>query len=216
MLPVTWSPALGLKSLGDIDRRLTEPWDVSFELRNGNTGATVQSCAEYLAFRGQRVGVEPESDGPSLMRISVDCLAIDGLRNAKPARLSSIGMFHLTMDVLRLLPPELGPVVSDDDEARVSLASRAGLSWKAESPNATVHAGENDEIIITEPHYITRLSEMARADFSGGGRQQVMIRSLTEGINSSWTSARLFLLDQEGTDVVITVRKRYEGPGFQR
>ena len=72
MLPVTWSPALGLKSLGDIDRRLTEPWDVSFELRIGNTGATVQSCAESLAFRGQRVGVEPESDGPSLMRISED------------------------------------------------------------------------------------------------------------------------------------------------
>jgi hypothetical protein len=135
-IPVSWSPKLHLASLKDIDAALRGPfYDEPFRARPaGKAGAwvTVRNCQDYLdvAAYGDfeldpEIGVIGER---AIQAEGLRCFALQLLKNARPPHKTFLADFHFTGDVGNLLPPDLGMVVSPDEEEEVRAADKRGIS----------------------------------------------------------------------------------------
>lgn len=200
--PVTWNKSLGLASLTAIDERLSAPWEDKIPVRHNGKRTTVASCKALLDIRKDRVEPANAQAEAVLEARGIECLAINALRSARAAAPADLQLTAKTV------PPELGPVVSGDDEKAVAAA--AGKSWLDFDPSIKAEQSADGALIVRSEGYITEVTELARGDFSGSGRQEILVRTASAATEGTLRSARLLLLGREtNQQPVLKVVKRY-------
>jgi hypothetical protein len=210
---IWWSPTLHLSAGSTIDARLEAPFEAPIgvvKLVDGRIGdnKVMTNCLSYFSLRN--AGYEPESDGDTAaMKLEgAKCQTVLALRDAKPARLMSLEGFRLDDKALESLPPALGPESNPTDLQAREDATRLGTSWHAYDPLARIgHVASPQEVKVTTDQSTTEITVLARADFSGDGADDILIQTLSFGVEGSWREVRLRLLTRdEGKEVLKIVR----------
>ena len=125
-VPVSWARSLGLKSVDDIDGRFLSKWEERLNVTSGGTNVALEYCGDFLALKAYEAFNDQQE--MQLRLHAVDCWALDAIRTAKPT--GSADEFRLSADAVKWLPPEVGPVVSDDEAKAVKEAAASGKSWR--------------------------------------------------------------------------------------
>jgi FG-GAP repeat len=195
--PITWSAKLRLQSLAAIPQRLNQPFDDRFDGQVHGKPATIASCTDYLRLSPEAFKLSNETESGILQSYAVDCVALDMLRRATPARTNFIGAFPLTADSLSMLPPELAPAVSHEQQAAASAANAAGKSWAAFQPGATAKTVDENQIVVTQGDWQVKITEYACGDFDGDGFQDLLVRADYAATRGTYGNTKLFLLGRK-------------------
>ncbi|MDQ2776600.1 MAG: hypothetical protein M3Y57_17030 [Acidobacteriota bacterium] len=194
-LPVEWSPSLHLANLSDVPGRMNLPFGDVFTGTVNGRRATIANCSDYLRLSKQGFKDPNDQEVGVLHNDAAECVALSLLEAAKPARKTYLADFKLTPASLTLLPPELAPAVSDTQEAAAKAADSEGKSWKDYVPEAQATAGKRgSEIEVKQPGWLTKVMEYGRADFTGGGSQQLLIRVDYASTEGTYGDSKIFLL----------------------
>ncbi len=208
MIPVSWAKSLGVDSLAGIDARLKEPWDQTFDVMVKDDLFTITDCADYWKVaRGKWDVTNPLDQGP-IQAYGLDCEALRLLRDAKPTRAAD--PFELNAESASVLPPGVGPVVSNDDVRAVQAAVKAGKSWKTLDPSVRGKLDETDHTVVefrNSNGMLARLKELGRGDFTGHGSQEILLQSITGALQGSYAAEQLILLGRDGDKPVLVALK---------
>ncbi|HEX4229218.1 MAG TPA: hypothetical protein VHZ07_11145 [Bryobacteraceae bacterium] len=209
--PVQWSPKLGLKSLADIDARLHRSFGDVFEGKLNGKPVTVSNCAEYLADSREHFAVAGGEQAFIVLHSdAVDCIALEALKAARPAKASYLGGFHLNASSLTYLSPLLAPAVSNEQLAKARQAASSGDSWQRFVPAARAKpARQAGAINVSQPNWETTITEYGRADFTGDGLADLLVRSDYAATKGTYRNSRLFLLSRKNETAVLEVVKEY-------
>ena len=193
-LSVWWSPKLGLASLDDLDRRLSEPIDAvtvrryqsrrDLLLNRNAEVATIRDCKTYLELRQQGFGSRSDMEERYLQSIGAECYTLAALRDASPAKSTHVGSFRLDETAVRVLPPSCGVVVSEDELQKVRAAEIQGLSWdKYETALQTRLEGAG-VLVVEGQSWEARLEIHGRGDFDADAVEDLLLKvsgSMKEG-----------------------------------
>ena len=205
-LPVTWSSALGLAGIEDIDARLQKPFDDAFETQRAGKPIPMKNCADFLAA-GKDWRAATEQSTLALKSAGIVCLALEALKGAMPSKSSNLTGFKLDGNALDMLPPALGPVVSLDDEKALQAAS--GKSWKEFTPAATGSVNAAGTLVVIFPGWRIKLTEYARGDFNGDGIEDLLVRDDVAATEGTYGESRLFLLGRTSPGGILQVEKQF-------
>jgi len=208
VIPVSWAKSLELDSLAAIDGRLKRPWLDPFDVMVKGDLFTIANCADYRKVTsGEWSSTEPREEDYIILN-GLDCEALQLLRNAKPTRAAD--PFELTVESASVLPPEVGPVVSNDDVRAVQAAVKAGKSWKTLDRSVRGKVDDTDKAVVefrTNHGMLARLKEVGRGDFTGRGSQEILVQSISGAIQGTYSATRLVLLGRDGDKPVLVARK---------
>ena len=193
---VRWSPLLKLDSRQEIGSRLALPFGDVFEVSAKGEKETVANCNDYLRVSVGGFDSASSTTSAILHNDGVECVALNMLRSAKTPKLRLIATFAISPMTLSELPPELAPVVSADLISKARAADAAGKSWKSYEPNAVASQMDNDRIEVTQPGWTSTVTLYASGDFSGNGRNQLLIRSDYKAEGGTYGNSKLFLLER--------------------
>ena len=197
IMPIRWSAELHLQSVAAIPQRLRKPFEDRFNGQVHGRPAKITSCADYLRLSSESFQLLDESESGVLQSYAVDCVALDMLRKATVPRTSFIGAFRLTADSLSMLPPELAPTVSYEQQDAAAAANAAGESWATFQPEATVKTVNENQMIVTQGDWQIKITEYAHADFNGDGLQDILVRADYTATRSTYGNTKLFLLGRK-------------------
>ena len=207
-LSVWWSPKLGLASLDDLERRLSEPIDAVTVRRNAEV-ATIRDCKTYLELRQQ--GFRPRSDMEEryLQWIGAECHTLAALRDASPAKSTHVGSFRLDETAVGVLPPSCGVVVSEDELKKVRAAEIQGLSWDKYETALQTRLEGADVLVVEGRTWEARLEIQGRGDFDADAVEDLLLKvsgSMKEG---TYQSTRLLMLSRTSDDEVLKVSREF-------
>jgi hypothetical protein len=194
-LPVQWSPSLHLANLSDVAGRMNQPFGDVFTGTINGRQATVANCSDYLRLSKQGFRDPNDQEARVLHSDAAECVALNLFESATPARTTYLADFKLTPESLTSLPPELAPAVSDEQDALAKAADGAGRSWKDYVPEAQATSGKrSSEIEVTQPGWLSKVIEYGRADFTGAGNQQLLVRVDYASTDGTYGDSKIFLL----------------------
>jgi hypothetical protein len=207
---VQWTTSLQLKNQADVDHRLTKPFDEPIFVEKNGQKATVASCSTYLEYTREGFVAGSDQALRHLGSVGVDCLAVEALKGAVPARRSYLGGFRLDNHALRYLPPSLGLAVSQEDLAKVSSAESKGISWQEYDRNLKVDSVSTDRATVEDETVVTRLQTYATGDFNGDGIEDLLLRVDSYSKQGSYSNCRLLLLTRTSKAGLLRLIKEYK------
>jgi hypothetical protein len=160
--------------------------------------AGVSNCVQLLAPRGRALqakasGREFQEERSTL----ADCLVLQELSTAKPARSSYLHDLPWDAHILPLLPPQLAITVSKEMEHAASDAASRGKNWLNFDPSATARANGPDRIIVTGKGFRQQLILWGRGDFNADGIEDLLVESLDTLTEGTYRNIRLFVLTRK-------------------
>lgn len=191
---VRWSPLLKLDSRKAIDERLARPFGDVFEGNAGGSKTSVANCNDYLRWSEQGFHAGNEREQKVLHNDAVECVALRMLRAARTPMTALLPGFKMTTATLSMLPPELAPAVSNELILKARAADAAGKSWATYIAEAAAKVVAEDQLEVSQPGWITRLSLYARGDFSGRGKEELLVRADYQAQGGTYATSHLFLL----------------------
>lgn len=192
---IHWTPALRINNLSDLSKRLEKPFGDVFSGTVAGKPVKISNCTEYLRLTHENFKDEDQQDWLVLRSDGAECVALNLLQQARPAARTNIADFKLNSDSLNTLPPELAPAVSDAQQRAAVAADKAGQSWKDYVPSAQATQGSSDyELNVRQPEQTANVTEYGRADFTGSGSEQTLLRVDYAAIQGTWGDSKLFIL----------------------
>jgi len=180
--PIRWTGLMNLhadidappeKTLGDIRGELSKPWYGPTTLYGAGEKpvGVAANCLDF--FKAQKAKWQP---GPQIERneyslFGADCIAAKLLLESRPATLSYLEVFKVDKNIASALPPEIGFLVENQDQA--VMAKCHSLTEIDKIRKVKVHPdGEVELFGIDSQQFV---DELARADFNGDGIQDVIL-----------------------------------------
>ncbi len=198
--------------LGDqpLDAELIKPFEEDFlvGVASPNEGAkrTLHRCSDYLAVRDSITDMGPSVTANALRATGTRCDALDLLNHARRAPRPCFANFTFKRLAIHNLPAELALTVSREDERYVQQASQRGLPLTAVAGRAILRASSADDATVSVPSaWTSRLIALARADFLGDGREELMVRSTSWVEEGTFQTSHLFLLGCRTRSKVLPV-----------
>jgi hypothetical protein len=200
---VQYSPRLGVSSRQQLEQRLHAPFAEGVAHPAG-----VSNCAQLLDQRGHA----PQAKGSDRQlqderATMADCLVLQELWSARPARASYLHDLPWDARVLPLLPPQLAITVSAESERAAGAAARRGKTWRDLDPSTAAEAGVRrpDEIVVTGKGFVERLILWGRGDFNDDGLEDLLVQSLDTLTEGTYRNTRLFVLTRRAADDPVSV-----------
>jgi hypothetical protein len=198
---VQYGARLKVASQSELDQRLQAPF-----AEGTAHPAGVSNCAQLLTPRGRAsqtkaAGREFQEERSTMM----DCLVLQKLRNAKPARTSYVHDLVWDKHVLPLLPPQLAITVSKETESAANDAAGRGRNWLDFDPSVTAGGDGTDQIEVTGKGFIQRLILWGRGDFNGDGIEDLLVESLDTLTGGTYRNLRLFVLTRRMANARLSV-----------
>jgi hypothetical protein len=170
--------------------------------------AGVLNCAQLLDPRSNASETRGSDRQRQAERSTIaDCLVLQELWSAKPARASYLHEVRWDARVLPLLPPQLAITVSAESERAAGAAAGRGQTWLDFNPSAAAQAGARrpDEIVVTGKGFVERLILWGRGDFNGDGLEDLLVQSLDTLTEGTYRNTRLFVLTRRTADGPLSV-----------
>ena len=197
---VWWTSAVGLDSPASIPKAIEQPWQAPVAAAKDGASASITNCASSLDLQAKGYTAIAERDGQALQSLTVRCLALRAIQQAKPASQSALAKFELTPAVVNLLPPGLSLIVSNDDQRRVQAAVEKGQTWKDLEPTLRASSPSPGVIELNTDSTASTLRVLAGgADFDGDGWEDLLIEVSHALKGGSYRSVRLALVTRKST-----------------
>ncbi len=212
--PIWWSPSLGLESLDQIDERLEQklwPDDDGFRLfvgigKNRKT-VIAHSCADIRMSEKEGSGAIDSPDIYLWPTIYRECIPIERVRDAKPARKSYVRDFVLDAHALDHLPAILSLAPSCDWLCRLYAANERRIPWRKFETKGFLNIDviSEYEIKVETEIDLIHIEILARADFNLDGLEDLFVKSTAKAKEGRWGDDALFTLSREEPDGVLWV-----------
>jgi hypothetical protein len=205
---VWWASELRLVRPSKAMERLREPFDSPLPFKNGGQSLEARNCIDLLRYRGS--GFAPVSDREAgiTQSLVVDCLAVKALYHARAPRVSFLRTFRLDAQALGILPPDLAPIISDEDRQKVHKAASKGMSWKQFDPSATASVQGESFAVLSEDTRTT-VKIYGRGDFNADGIDDLLVRVDTAAVHGTYRTSRLLLLTRTRNDGVLQLIREF-------
>ena len=198
-----YSARLNVSSRQQLEQRLHAPF-----AEGAAHPAGVSNCAQLLDQRRKASETRGSDRQRQAERSTIaDCLVLQQLWSAKPARASYLHEVRWDARVLPLLPPQLAITVSAESERAAGAAAGRGQTWRDFDPSAAAQAGapRPDEIVVTGKGFVERLILWGRGDFNGDGLEDLLVQSLDTLTEGTYRNTRLFVLTRRTADGPLSV-----------
>jgi len=195
---VQYSPRLNVSSRQQLEQRLHAPFAEGVAHPAG-----VSNCVQLLEQRGRASQAKGSDRQVQAERSTMaECLVLQELWSAKPARSSHLHDLPWDARVLTLLPPQLAISVSAESERAASAAAGRGQNWSDFDASVTAAAGAKgpDEIVVNGRGFLERLILWGRGDFNGDGLEDLLVQSLDALTEGTYRNTRLFVLTRRTAD----------------
>jgi hypothetical protein len=199
---VQWASDLRLARPSKAMERLREPFDSPLPYKNANQRLEAGNCVDLIAYR--KSGFTPNSDRDAgiAQSLIVDCLAVKALYRATVPRKSFLRAFHLDLQAFELLPPNLAPIISDEDRQKVQSAAAKGISWKQFDSSASASV-QGESLAVLSDDTRTTVKIYGRGDFNADGIDDLMVRVDTAAMHGTYRTSRLLLLTKTRSDGIL-------------
>ena len=205
---VQWASELRLARPSQAMQRLREPFDSPLPFKNGGQSLAAGNCIDLLGYRGSGFTPISERDTATAQSLAVDCLAVRALSTATAPRESFLRSFRLDPQALGLLPPNLAPIISDEDRQTVQNASAKGMSWKQFDPSA-IASGQGDSFAVLSEDIRTSVRIYGRGDFNADGIDDLLLRVDAAALHGTYRTSRLLLLTRTRRDGVLRMVREF-------
>ncbi|MFQ5783611.1 MAG: hypothetical protein ACE5H8_02155 [Alphaproteobacteria bacterium] len=212
--PVWWSPSLELESLDRIDERLEQeiwPGREGFRIHLGlgsqRETRVAKSCADIRRFEREATGAIDSPDIYLWPTVYRECVPIERLREAKPARTSHVRNFVLDAGALDYLPAMVMLSPSCDWWCRLYAANKRRIPLsKFEDGRLLKTKPINDYQLEVETELdIIEIEMLGRGDFDDDGSEDLFMKIDTKSKEGRWGDDTTFLATRDSPDGVLWV-----------
>jgi hypothetical protein len=205
----TWSPALELDSLAALPARFARPFREPVELIRGEVRSSAANCPALLAARAQ--GASPAGDRD--LAIERDegarCIVLEQLSHARGAPPGPLAGFELRTAKAAQLPPTLAVPFGKRDDARAQAAEARGQTLRDYLPDVAVQAS-GAGLLLKGDTWETRVEVLARGNFDGSGREELLLAAHDKATEGTFESTRLLLVARRVDDGALTTLQRLQ------
>jgi hypothetical protein len=200
---VWYNPDLGVYSRAQLAKRLAAPFPEGEAHPDG-----VSNCLQLLKGNSDAKTGSPDRLSAEMRSTMAECMVLQQLHRARPARVSYGKDLAWDANLLSLLPPQMAIAVSAESKSAAEAAAAKGESWAQFDLSASAAAGTKgpNEIVVTGNGFSERLILWGRGDFTGDGKDDLLVESLDTLTEGSYRNVRLFVLRRgdanEGLKVV--------------
>ena len=199
------------EAIDDVQKQFKSKWDdppVTVYNTDGKKVGEVNNCEEF--FKAYYKKWEPMSTidrGPYGLT-GLYCFASREILNAKPSLKSFISKLKMDRNIARLLPAEVGMIISRDDERK--LANHKNWSW-AKFDQIRGGSGKGYEVKLDSSYAVHFVDKVATGDFNGDGVEDIMLL-IRHGVKQgTYASFDLFICTRNKTLGPLSVLKKYDG-----
>ena len=206
---IWWSPLLALRDLGGIGARLAQPFDEPLpEVRSG-AHAQSTDCISLLALRAKGFTGQGDWGFAQERSLGSRCVALTLLRHARRPSSSGFADFRLTAESVNVLPPTLALGFSDIDAAAARRAEAQGKSWLAYQPGLAAEM-QDRTLVVKSGTSVVKVRVYACADFTGDGRQEILVATEEAVSDGTYRNTGLFLLARADGQAAIRTQRRLQ------
>ncbi len=202
----TWSPVLELASLAAIPTRFARPFREPVDLIKGDVRSSASNCIALLAARTQGASPADDRDLAIERDEGARCIALQQLSHARGAPAGTLAGFNLGSANAAQLPPTLAVPFGKRDDARAQAAEARGQTLRDYLPDAVVQAS-GDALVIKGDTWQTRVEVLARGDFDGSGREELLLAAHDKATEGTFESTRLLLVARREDGALTTLRR---------
>jgi hypothetical protein len=200
---VQYNARLDVTSAEDLKKLLGEPFKKGVVHPSG-----VLNCVQLLA-RQRNTREASGQDFQAAQSLRAQCVVLQELELAVPAKTSSLHDLSWDDHVLPLLPPQLAITVSRESTNDAAKAADAGRNWRDFDPSiaASISSKGPDEIVVTGDGFTERLVLWGRGDFTKDGVESLLVQSFDTLTEGTYRNTRLFLLTRSSKNEQLTVSR---------
>ncbi len=202
----TWSPVLELASLAAIPARFERPFHEPVDLIKGEVRSNAANCPALLAARAQGASPADDRDLAIERDEGARCIALQQLSHARGAPAGALAGFDLGTAKAAQLPPTLAVPFGKRDDARAQAAEGRGQTLRDYLPDAVVQAGAG-ALAIKGDTWETRVEVLARGDFDGSGREELLLAAHDKATEGTFESTRLLLVARRDDGALTTLKR---------
>ena len=206
LFPVRWTRHVELKDLAEaraLDKYLDAPVitvngreKINMVEVNGKGEAVATTPRQWLELRGKGYVPRTTYDIKAEGWFKSVVLPKLYLATARPARVSHLREFRLTDRPLDHLPPELGLILSPEDENRITRFAR-GETWGAICPSLRVKVEDEYTIVVADDDEKNHIDLLAWADFDQDGIEDVLLDVANYAIQGTLCAYRYVILTRK-------------------
>lgn len=204
----TWSPTLELASLAALPARLDRPFAEPVDMIKGDAHESAGNCTALMAARAH--GASPAGDRDLAIERDegAKCIALAQLSHAR-APSAGARDFDLRTATAAQLPPTLATPFGKRDDQAARAAEDKGQTLKDYKPDVTVQA-EGGELVLKGDTWESRVEVLARGDFDGSGRDEMLLAAHDKATEGTFESTRLLLVARRAGGGALTTLKRLQ------
>ena len=207
-MPVQWVDSLALRSLADIDARLTAHYDYFGTLAHAGTRAIPTTCKEWLELHAQGYAAAGSSEARADDAAIARCVTLEWLRSARAAQRGWVRDIHWGELPLSQLPAALATTESPEREHAVLAASAAQRSLQDLDGSARIRRSpiaNSCEITERDNQSNILLRVEAWGDFNGDGLDDVVATIINSRTQGDYQRTRLLALTRSAADQKLRV-----------
>lgn len=217
-VPKAWSPGLGFKSKADINKALGAPFEGgnSFVvLLPDRSKRLVKTCLEMLTVAGQQnIDIEDAMTGDwdLFWALDTDCVALQMMKSAKPAKRSYLDWFHFAPKQIAQLPPGMDITPSPDAQADVERDSKSCKPWGKYDPRLQVKVEAPGRASVRANGWTGELTLFGRGDYNDDGIEDLLLVRNGQVRGGTLKESALFLVSRmDPTSCARVIRRLVPG-----
>ena len=205
----TWSPRLELGSLAALPARLERPFQEPVDLVKGDAHVTAGNCAALLAARAQGASPAGDRDLAIARDEGAKCIALAKLSRARAPAAESLAGFDLRTATAAQLPAMLATPFGKRDDRGARAAEDRGQTLKDYKPEVAVQFASG-MLVLKGDTWECRVEVLARGDFDGSGRDEMLLAAHDQATEGSFESTRLLLVARRAGDGTLVTLERLQ------
>ena len=165
----------------------------------------VASCAQYFQAQRQQLQLVHQYEYLLYQDVSAMCASLKAFSTARAAPISYVRGFSLSAANVRQLPVELAFVISDEDMQRASRYKTLGAFQKGRLTQV-----DSNRALWQFDGGEQRIAIIARGDFTGSGREELLIDTVNTVVGGSYRVRGVFIVTRDAPTAALKLVKRLE------